>query len=64
MIFRWIKEQFFPPKSERQLYEEAAWKNLRYSKSKEGKRQTEIEEEIQRIEENNIDEINPWSRPQ
>lgn len=59
-IFKWIYEQFNPPKTERQLFEEEAWRNLRYKKSKEGKWQAEIEKEIRKIESEHIDDINPW----
>ena len=30
-IFKWLYEQFNPPKTERKLFEEEAWRNLPHS---------------------------------
>ena len=59
-IFSWLKDQFNPPKTDDQIFREQAWQNLKYQKSKEGKRQAEIDKEIRKIESKYADDINPW----
>ena len=58
-IFKWLYEQFNPPKTERKLFEEEAWRNLRYKQSIEGKRQAEINKEIHEIESKYFDDFHP-----
>ena len=48
-IFKWIYEQFNPPKTEDQIYKEQAWNNLKYKQSPEGKRKAEIDKEVREI---------------
>lgn len=59
-IFKWIYQQFNPPKTERQEFEDQAWKNLKYRKSPEGKRQAENEKIIRDVEAKHMDDINHW----
>lgn len=62
-LLKKIKEEFFPPKSDRQRFEEEAWRQLRWKKSEEGKRHAAFEKEAREIESNYMDDINPWSSP-
>jgi len=59
-VFSCLKDQFNPPKTDRERFEEEAWQQLRWRKSKEGKRQAEINKKIRKIEEKYSDDINPW----
>lgn len=60
-IFKWIYQQFNPPKTDNQNFEDQAWKDLKYRKSPEGRRRAEIEKEIRKQEAKHMDDINPWT---